>query len=79
MRSENAAQMLLEADARFFSCMGGIGIQGEEKILDFLPYLGITPHDIPWLDMSVHFRLHSQLSPQRPGFTFQAVTLHLLQ
>lgn len=59
MRSENAAQVLLEAEARLFGGVGGIGIQGDEKIVDFPTHLRINPHDLTWLYLSVHFRLHS--------------------
>jgi len=51
--------MLLEADTRFLGCTGGIGIQSEEKILDFLAHLGTTPQDVVWLDLAVQFPLHS--------------------
>jgi hypothetical protein len=44
-----------------------------------LPHLRITRHNIPWLDLTVHFRLHSQSSPQQPSLSFQAVTFHWLR
>jgi hypothetical protein len=36
---EQAAKMLVEADAGFLGDPGGIGIQGVEKILNLLPDL----------------------------------------
>ena len=59
MRSGNAAHVLLEAETRLFGGMGGIGIQGHQKIADFPTHLRITPGDLTWLYLSVHFRLHS--------------------
>ena len=57
----------MEADAGLFGGVGGIGFQCQEKILDFLPHLRITQHDIPWLDLTVHFRLHSNYPRSNPA------------
>jgi hypothetical protein len=63
---EDAAKVLLEADAGFFRDAGGVGIDRLEKILDFLLYIPLdntelrTPRwgDLRWLDLLLHFRLH---------------------
>ena len=70
--SEQAAKMLVEADAGFFSDAGGIGIQGVKKALNFLPDLLANERDrhtawcnaLPWLDRVVHFPLYPAY-PQR--------------
>jgi hypothetical protein len=66
-RCEEAGKVLLEADARFFGDAGGVGIEGLKKIVDFLLDLDVMDldlhigrwDDLPWLDLVVHFRLHS--------------------
>ena len=71
-RAEQAAKMLVKADAGFLGDAGGIGIQGLEKILNLLPDLrpdeGNRPttwcNDLPWLDRVVHFP-HYPTYPQR--------------
>ena len=70
--------MLAEGDTRFFGGPSGVGIQSQEKILDLALHLCLTPNGIAWLDLTDHFRLHSQLSPSNPGLSFQAATHHLL-
>jgi hypothetical protein len=40
--SEDAAQVLLEADARLFGDAGRVGIEGAEKILNLLLHLLIA-------------------------------------
>lgn len=65
---EEAAKMLLEADAGFLGDAGGIGIEGPQKILDLLTDLDLLTavyDDLPWLDLVLHFRLHSLTQPQR--------------
>ena len=64
--------MLVETDAGFLRDAGGIGIQGVEKISNFLPNLrpneGNRPtawnNDLPWLDRVMHFPLYPTY-PQR--------------
>lgn len=67
---EDAAQMLLEGETGFFRHTGGIGIDGPEKILDFLLNFAFVFCDtdvhlrtnrwanFPRLDLLVHLRLH---------------------
>ena len=67
-RREQAAKMLVEGDARFLGGAGGVGIEGPEKILDFLTDLDLLTavyDDLPWLNLILHFRLHSLTHPQR--------------
>jgi hypothetical protein len=59
-RRKETGKVLLEADARFFRDASGIGIQGPEKILDIHLHLLVARWDgFTWLDVVVHFRLHS--------------------
>jgi hypothetical protein len=63
---EEAAEVLLEADAGFFRDAGGVGIEGLEKAVDFLLDLLIARcNGLPWLDLAVHFPLHPYLSPEQ--------------
>jgi len=59
----DAAKMLLEGDVGFFGGAGWIGIDSLEKIPDFLLHLRMTQTGGAWLDLTVHFRLHSQVIP----------------
>jgi hypothetical protein len=59
--------MLVEGDTRFFGGPSGVGIQSQEKILDLALHLCLTTDGIAWLDLAVHFRLHSQLSLATPA------------
>jgi hypothetical protein len=59
---EEAAQVLLEADAGLFGYSRGVGIEGLEKILDLLldlDFPNARGNDHTWLDVALHFRLHS--------------------
>jgi hypothetical protein len=55
--------MLLEGDFGFFGRAGWVGIDSLEKILDFLLHLRMTQRGSAWLDLTVHFRLRSQVIP----------------
>ncbi len=66
-RREEPAKVLPEADTGFFRDAGGVGIYGLEKILDLLKDLDLPTAlrgDRTWLDVTLHFRLHS-CSPRR--------------
>jgi hypothetical protein len=77
--SEQAAKMLVEADAGFLGDASGIGIQGLEKIpdllLDLLPDYADRPtawcNDLPWLDLVMHFPIHPYLSPEKLNLSFR--------
>jgi hypothetical protein len=56
-RDEQAAKMLVKADAGFLGHTGGIGIQGPKKIADLLLDLRTAQWRDRWLDLTVHFRL----------------------
>jgi hypothetical protein len=73
-RRGDAAQVLLEGDAGLFGGAGRVGIEGVEKVLDLLMDLRIRRDDLAWLDLVVHFRLHSQSSPEQFGLSVQAAT-----
>jgi hypothetical protein len=60
---KNAAKMLLEGDVGFFGGAGWVGIDSLEKLLDLLLHLRVTQNGRAWLDLTVHFRLHSQVIP----------------
>jgi hypothetical protein len=52
---EDAAQVLLEADAGLFGNTVGIRVDGPQKTLDFLPHLFIARLDaVTWLDVVAH-------------------------
>ena len=55
--------MLLEGDVGFFGGAGWIGIDGLEKIFDFLLHLRITPSGRTWPELTAHFLFHSQVIP----------------
>jgi hypothetical protein len=62
---EEAAQMLLEVDAGVFGDASGIGIDGQQKLLDLLPDPLIAWWDaLPWLDLVLHLQLHYLLIPE---------------
>jgi hypothetical protein len=70
---EDAGQMLPKADAGFFRDAGSVGINSPQKVPDFL--LNLTLDDLnlpagwrgnlPWLDLALHFRLHSLPIPKQ--------------
>jgi hypothetical protein len=76
---EQAAKMLVEADAGFLGDAGGIGIQCLEEILnillDLLPYEVYRPiarcDDLSRLDLVMHFPLHPYSSPEKLNPSFQ--------
>ncbi len=52
--------MAPEADAWFLGNTVGIRIDGAKKLLDFLRDLLVARQDaLTWLDVMLHFRLHS--------------------
>jgi hypothetical protein len=62
---EKAAKMLLEAHARFLRSAGGVGIQGQQKILDLLTHLDVAwKRSLTRLDVMLHFPIHFY-SPRR--------------
>lgn len=76
---EDAAQVLLKADAGLFCDAGGVGIDGLEKILDLLLNLPwdmaehtVREDDLPWLDLVLldlvllDLVLHFRLHPYHP-------------
>ena len=71
---EGAAKVLLEADVGFFREAGRVGIEGLEKIADFLLDPGLLvarQDDLTRLDAVVHFPLHPYSSPKEHRFSFQ--------
>jgi len=61
-----AAKVLLEADARFLRDTGGIGIEGPKKTPDLPLHLFVARWgDLTWLDVALHFRLHPYPSPEK--------------
>jgi len=76
---EDTAKVLVEADAWFLGGAGGVGIDGPEKIPDLLLNLILLNLDLltarrdslAWIDLGVHFRLHSCLSPEKLSSSFQ--------
>jgi hypothetical protein len=65
MRGEDPREMLLESEARLFRDAGRVGVDGLEKALDFrLDLLMARRSDLRWLDVNVHFPLHSLTYPQ---------------
>lgn len=79
---ENAAQMVLEADATVFGGAVGVGIQSLQKSIDLLLHIFFMSHRLrcgldrqngnllkarrdrlTWLDLIMHFPLHSLHSP----------------
>ena len=87
---KDAGNVLLKRDVWFFGGACGIGIEGLEKIVDLLLHLfdmhlfdlPVSDLDLPagwrdglaWLDLVVHFRLHSLSSPEQLWLHFQAAT-----
>ena len=70
MRGEDLREMLLESEAWLFRNAGGIGVDSLEKALDFrLDLLMARWGDLRWLDVSVHFSLHSLLIPREHSST----------
>jgi hypothetical protein len=73
---EDAGQVLLEAHAGFFRNAGRVGIYSLQKIPDFLLNLTLDDPDLrtawwgnlPWLDLVLHFRLHSLPIPRQTYF-----------
>lgn len=70
-RRGDAAQMFLESDAGLFCGAGRVGIESVEKVLDLLLHLRLRRDVLAWLDLIVHFRLHSQSSPEQRGLIFK--------
>ncbi len=57
--------MLVKSKARFLGDAGRIGVDSAEKLLDFLCNLFLARRGtLTWLDVMLHFRLHSRL-PQK--------------
>ena len=75
---EDTAKVLVEADAWFLGGPGGVGIDGPEKMPDLLfnlirvnlDLLRARRDGLAWLDLGVHFRLHSCLSPEKLSSSF---------
>lgn len=69
---KKAAKVLVEADARFLRDAGRIGIERVEKTLYLrLDLLVARWDDDTWLDVAVHFRLHSCFIPEKLSLSFQ--------
>jgi len=76
---EDTAKVFVEADAGFLGGSVGVGSDGPEKIPDLLlnlilvnlALLRARGNGLAWLELVVHSRLHSCLSPENLSSSFQ--------